>query len=239
MSNHLQLIPSPVEERLIECVRDGLELDLTATDSEATEDDMHGWGAERTIRAAVIRRLVRAGGDSDPRGIRLRGARIDGRLDLRQVDAVVPLSLSDCYLPSGADLSSARLQAVTLQRCLIEESIDLAGAQIDGVLDLAGSTVRDDHGAAINSDGLRVAANLVLNEAFSAVGPGALGAVNLIGATVGGELDASGAQLRNDSGPALGADRLKVGQALVLGGGFSAVGSPRRPPWSTNRAPPW
>ena len=50
------------------------------------------------------------------------------------------------------------------------------------------------------------------------------GAVHLIGAHIGGHLDCTGADLRNDSGPALDAYSLQVGQGMYLTGGFTATG---------------
>ena len=44
------------------------------------------------------------------------------------------------------------------------------------------------------------------------------------GARIGGDLDCNGATLRNDSGPALIADSLQVGQDMFLTGGFTATG---------------
>jgi hypothetical protein len=49
------------------------------------------------------------------------------------------------------------------------------------------------------------------------------GAVDLTGAYIGGQLVCSGAELRNDSGPALAADGLQVEQHLFLTGGFTAT----------------
>ena len=50
------------------------------------------------------------------------------------------------------------------------------------------------------------------------------GAVRLRGAHIGGHLDCDGAELRNDSGPALNADSLQVDQDMLLTGGFTATG---------------
>ena len=44
------------------------------------------------------------------------------------------------------------------------------------------------------------------------------------GARIGGQLDCSGAELRNDSGPALNAENLQVDQAMFLTDRFTATG---------------
>ena len=65
---------------------------------------------------------------------------------------------------------------------------------------------------------------MFLRGGFTATGAGDDGAVRLIGAHIGGQLDCDGASLRNDSGPALVADSLQVGQDMFLSGGFTATG---------------
>jgi hypothetical protein len=49
--------------------------------------------------------------------------------------------------------------------------------------------------------------------------------VLLSGAHIGGSLECDGAELRNDSGPALYADRLQVDQSMFIRYGFTATGS--------------
>ena len=71
---------------------------------------------------------------------------------------------------------------------------------------------------------------MFLRGGFTATGSGERGAVRLVGAHIGGQLDCSGAELRNDSGPALVADSLQVDQGLFR----SAAGSP--PPGSRRGA---
>src|SRR4029077_2814597 len=56
-------------------------------------------------------------------------------------------------------------------------------------------------------------------------GTGQAGTVRLTGARIGGSLECDGASLRNNSGPALLADDLQVGQDISLREGFTATGS--------------
>src|SRR5207344_134320 len=60
---------------------------------------------------------------------------------------------------------------------------------------------------------------------FTATGTGPSGAVRLLGAHIDGQLNYTGASLRNDSGPALTADGLEVDRGMSLTGGFSATGA--------------
>jgi hypothetical protein len=57
---------------------------------------------------------------------------------------------------------------------------------------------------------------LALDEGFRAVGHGELGAVQLLGAHVTGPMVLSGAELTNNTGPALGGDGLRVDGGLFL-----------------------
>ena len=73
--------------------------------------------------------------------------------------------------------------------------------------------------------GLRVGQAMYLRHGFTATGAGRAGAVRLFNASVGGNLECDGAVLRNDSGPALQAEGLRVGQAMYLRHGFTAAGA--------------
>ena len=84
----------PVEVELLRHVSEGTPLDLAAGEP-ISKAAMASWDAGRTIHAAVIRDILcgRLGGDPDPHGLRVRGARIAGRLDLEGVSASVNLEL--------------------------------------------------------------------------------------------------------------------------------------------------
>jgi hypothetical protein len=101
----------------------------------------------------------------------------------------------------------------------------LFGAHIGDQMDCGGADLRNDSGPALTAGGLQVGQNMFLSGGFTATGSGENGAVRLPGAHIGGPLDCSGADLRNDSGPALIADGLQVGQSMFLCGGFTATGS--------------
>jgi hypothetical protein len=74
---------SSVEQALADHVRRGEWLDLAGNEA-VDEAAMRSWGESRTCRAWVIRDILRGRlvADPDPHGLRLRGARIAGRLDL-------------------------------------------------------------------------------------------------------------------------------------------------------------
>jgi hypothetical protein len=195
---------------------------------------------------------------SVPHGLRLRGARITGRLDLENLATDVSLELKDCLLEEGVLARRARLAVFGLTGCQLEHpaeppldgadlicgtlslrgarvighnnigAVNLYGAAISGTLDCEGAKLRNDSGPALAANGLQVGLAMLLRWGFTATGTGRLGTVRLYGAHVGINLECDGAKLRNDSGPALAAEGLQVGRAMHLRSGFTATGNSDR-----------
>ena len=246
-----------LEELLVEHVACGEWLDLAVGGEAIDEAAMRSWGDSQTCRAAVIRDILRGRlvADPDPHGLRLRGARIAGRLDLQDLATNVHLELQDCLLEEGVCARRARLAGLVLTGCHIEHpaeppldgvrltcsvlgldrirvighaglgAVRLSGAQIGGRLDCAGAELSNDSGPALLADGLQVSRGMFLRDGFTATGSGEAGAVRLSGAQIGGRLDCAEAELSNDSGPAMRADGLHVDHDMWLCDGFSARGS--------------
>ena len=198
-----------VEQSLVEHVGRGEWLDLAADDEAVDEAAMRSWGESRTCRAAVIRDILRGrlAADPDPHGLRLRGARISGRLDLENLTTDVSLELRDCLLEEGVFARDARLASVSLAGCQLEHPDEPP-------LDAEGLTCR-----VLDLSRARI------------IGHADAGAVRLLGAHIGGSLCCAGANLRNDSGPALSGDALQVGGSMFL-----AMGSPPPAPARTVRS---
>ncbi len=246
-----------VEQSLVEHVDRGEWLDLAADNKAVDEAAMRSWGDSRTCRAAVIRDILRGrlAPNPDPHGLRLRGARISGRLDLANLTTEVSLQLRECLLEEGVLARDARLASVSLAGCQLEHpaeppldaegltcrvlelsgariighvsagAVRLFGAHIGGSFDCSRASLRNDSGPALSGDALQVGLSMFLRGGFTATGAGEASAVRLIGARIGGSFDCTGARLRNDSGPALQAHSLHVGQTMLLSGGFTATGS--------------
>jgi len=261
-SGYLDL--TEAERRLVQVVGSGDQLDLAGRKYRAGDlipaDVMRRWGRSHTVRASVIRDILRGRlvGRPDPRGIRLRGARISGRLDLNYLTATIPLSLTDCLLPDGIVASSATLPALILRGSLLAHrdlpplvarrltttvldlslatvtarcelaAVDLAGAEL-GLLDARGATLVNAGGPALGAEGLVVGQDVFLDGGFTATASGSLGAVQLAGARIGGQLVCADAAITGTNGSALSTDGLVVGQDLYLarltasGGGPAAV----------------
>jgi len=246
-----------VEQSLVERVGCGKLLDLVAEGEAVDATAMRSWGKSRAVRASVLRDILRGrlAADPDPHGVRLRGARIIGRLDLENLTTDVSLKLVVCLLEEGVVARDARLAALSLEGCQLEHpaeppldgarltcsvlslnsarvighakvgAVRLAGARIGGSLDCSAAELRNGSGPALDADNLQVDQHMYLDGGFTATGSGGDGAVRLLGAHIGGQLSCSGAKLHNGSGPALQAEGLQVGQNMFLRGGFTATGS--------------
>jgi hypothetical protein len=108
----------------------------------------------------------------------------------------------------------------------------LSSAQIGGRLNLEGARLTNERGPALSADGVRIAQEMLC----CAVGGkpfAAIGELQLAGAQIGGQLNFQGARLSNPSGPALGADGLRVSEDMfcqaVDGQPFEAIGELRIP----------
>jgi len=103
-------------------------------------------------------------------------------------------------------------------------ALSLVGADISSNLDCGSARLDRENtdGNVLNADGLKVGGDLFLNQEFTAAG-----ALSLIGADIGGNLECSGARLNraNDDRYALVADVLKVGDDVNLDSGFTAAGA--------------
>jgi hypothetical protein len=85
-------VPNPVEQQLVAAVKAGNELDLSTLPE-----------GERTLQASVLRDILRDHAVAAPgAGVRLRGAVIEGDLDLSQVKTSMTLELTDCRIAGFA-----------------------------------------------------------------------------------------------------------------------------------------
>src|SRR3979409_1046205 len=88
-----------VERALVEHVARGVVLDLVGNET-GDEPATRSWGESRTRTRVGVRDILRGrlAPDPDPHGVRLRGARIAGRLDLENITSTVALKLRGCLL---------------------------------------------------------------------------------------------------------------------------------------------
>ncbi|USX51355.1 hypothetical protein [Lentzea sp. HUAS12] len=176
-----------IERRLVEAARTGQWLTCTEPDD--------------VVPAELIRELLLGRhGELDPSGVRLRGARVDGALNLTRVKASVGLAFTDCTIEKPITALYASLPALIFNggRC-----------------------------AGIHADSLHVDTVLFLRSGVRIVSDSEPGAVRLVGAHIGEDLDLAGAEITNTAGPALEAGGLEVDGVVILRGGTRLRGHGR------------
>jgi hypothetical protein len=199
----------------------------------ADEDDLakaDGWRPERTVRAEVIGALLLGAGEAEPgfrTAVRLRGARITGRLDLMGATVDHPLVCEDCWFDEPIRCVEAITRTVRLVACRLP-AFNGARMRTEGIVNFAdsevGSGVRLDRAKVVgevsfrgaklgpNADGLALAADgmtvdgpVECNAGFTANG-----GVQLRGARIEGSLDLNDAELVRPGGNALTASRAVI-----------------------------
>ena len=152
--------------------------------------EMQAWGAERTVRAAVLRHLL-IGKDwpTDARGVRLHGIRVSGPLDLQAATLHCPLHLDSCFLDDKLV-------------CLDQAAATVLLADITGMLSCQDARLagRDDEGRSIAAYGMRVTGDVWLDKKFMASGE-----VSLRSSRIGGTLWLQGKLTADENEPALDA----------------------------------
>ncbi|MCS7481458.1 hypothetical protein ACFFQW_22845 [Umezawaea endophytica] len=193
-----------------------------------------------TIAASSIRDLLIAD-RLDPRGIRLRDARVEGALDLADIHSKRPLVLLDCRTDSPVLLDRANLSSVDLSGLVApavsaawlrldhyllmqdvrldggtaEWAVDLAEAQIGSHLSLRGAHLTGIE-YALHAPKLRTGSQVFLTDLRAS------GTVRLDGARIGGNLRGEGAHIHSATNAAfLGVD-MQVDDNLFLSRGFHA-----------------
>ncbi|MCB5167835.1 oxidoreductase [Streptomyces bambusae] len=241
--------------------RSGTVCDLSAHAADR-DDPMadRAWGPERSVRAEVIHRLLLGGPEPVPgrvASLKLRGARITGRLELSGGSVAPYVELNACRFDSEVQLSETRFTTLRmvncsvprieaarlhtegdlhLPRCRVARGIRLTDAQIGTDLLISQAVVqRDGRGRAIAADGLSVGQDLQaeLLETY--------GEVSLRGAKVGVSMSLRGARLRNPYGRrALNAPQLTVERTLYLTSvALDPAGDPgSTPPYGLGNTPP-
>ena len=233
-------------EELREAIQTGRLVDLRVGDAEA-DDPGRGsdWATERTVSAALLTDLLTEGNwPRQPRGLRLAGARITGKLDLEAAELACPVLMRACWFELPVELAEASIITLRLPECRLpflqahhlkargnveldegfvtDGMVFLAGAHIGGSLHFSRATLTNPDKPALFADGLTVEESMICREGFSAQGE-----VRLIGARIGGSLELDGATLNNPGRRALTADGITLGGNLFCRNEFSAKGEVR------------
>jgi hypothetical protein len=187
------------------------------------------------IRAEVIRALLLGGGERESGSVpavRLRGARIAGRLDLMGATVPMPLVCEDCHFDEQPRLVEAvtrtvrivksfmpgfngtrmRLQGIlNLWDCVVPGMVRLDQAKITGFLTLGAATIGTpgETAQAVAADGLSVDGGVELR------GLTASGLVSMEVAAISGSVDLTGARIANPGRRALSFSQAQIGGQLT------------------------
>ncbi|MFD9121033.1 pentapeptide repeat-containing protein [Streptomyces bottropensis] len=221
------------ERRVWDAFPLGAAVDFTTagpgTAEGGTAADGSGWGPERTVRARVLRALLLTAPqeEGEVAALKIAGARITGRLDLKYatVDSVV--RLSECHFDEVPDFSGAQFTYLNLTKSVLP-GLRSARMRVDGGLRLTECRFRGPvrlHGSQISGALFMERAEfrgqdgdepvLQLNQAtvgddIWAPEMRAHGQVRLTGASVAGRINLQDAQFDKPGGTALDAQNLTV-----------------------------
>jgi hypothetical protein len=200
----------PAEERLLASAREGELCEIDGTRPEAASP-------ENKVRAQFVRFLALGGDGGAPvheRGVWLRGAYIEGALDLQGCEGVRPLFLWNCRIDGAIILRDAGTRTINLggshvrgiagDGAKIGGSVFLSngftaqgaarflGAEIGGQLSCQNGRFENVGEDALNCDRVRVSGSVFLSNGFTAQGE-----VNFPGAEIGGQFACNGGTFSN------------------------------------------
>jgi hypothetical protein len=244
-------IPRTVEELVTAALVQGVQANFDEWREKkpdvASESDVD-WQDARTLRGEFVVALctsAKKGTRSFPRGIRIKGARIQGDIDLTTVSIDMLLVLERCRIEGHVLLRDCTARLINLAASRVcgevsgdrfratagvhlrkgfttEGAVRLSGAVIDGDLDFSGATI-------LNQKDKRLPRKLKPDENYAlrldrARVKGSIflrdidasGPVRLLDAEVGGNVELERATLKSPDDDALLADNARIVGSLVL-----------------------
>jgi hypothetical protein len=186
------IILSEWVRRLRRAAETGEPLDLAAGE-EIDPTQAASWGPERSVPPRALRVvLIDPDCRVDARGLNVRGARFDGRIDLAFVDFPHPLRLVECASTVALDVEGGCFRDLELRRLYSQGEVRVQGAQIGAELNLSGATLRNAEGRAtatvdppnpvLNLTGAKIINDVVAKD-FTVEGM-----VQALGVRIGGQL---------------------------------------------------
>ena len=219
-----------VEVRLIETTASGSEADFRAGDEAAVDaEKAKSWGADRKVGADFLAWLCtspKAAAMVTHKGVRVRGVRVEGVLDLAMAKVPFPLAIVASYIPDVVDCSGAELDSlefdgssigvingrsarvmvdVRLRNLPAASKLDLSNGRIGGDLDLSGSRFANKVEETVYADYLSVGRDFVMTNGFTSEG-----SVRLAGASIRGDINCAGGSFLRPDGVALNASGIDV-----------------------------
>lgn len=177
---------SKAERSLWEAFPAGRWVDLRARDP--VQDDpgsADGWGPDRTIRAEVIALLLLGAAAAEPGrfpAVRLRGARVAGRLDVMGATLSCALVCEHCWFDTAPRFVEATTKTVRFVECSVA-GFNGARMRVEGILNFYRTKVA----TLVRLDGATVAGEVCLRE--TVIGGAQDEALAARGLAVDGDLD--------------------------------------------------
>ncbi len=225
----------------------------SSNEEENNPENADQWGNDRVLHAKKIKWLC-----TDPKaaklvthqGIQIKGARIEGELNLQFVEMGFPLVFSECAFDKTIYLQYAQIRVLHLGGThtgrIEADSLDVKGSvflnngfKAKGGVRLGSATIGgnlecdnsefikpsesiDPDGRALFADGINVKGSVFLRNGFKAKGE-----VRLPGANIGEMLDCIKGEFINPGKDALVADGINVKGSVLLRDDFKAQGAVR------------
>jgi hypothetical protein len=213
---------------------------------------LEGEENERTVRGDVLARILTgqlaANDEAAPRAaLRLTGPVVTGVLNLGGATIPAGVSMRTCTFVEAPMIEDATLRSLRMPGCIVPAleatnlsvlgnlelndrfqcsgTMKLVGARVEGDLRLSGAVLGPEARPDLDAETRALlASRLRVSGALLARGLVAVGQLRLISARIGGLCSLVGATLVNPGGIALQAERMEVGESVLLQGGFRAEG---------------
>lgn len=237
---------SEAERQLFEAAGTGALVDLRTGDPDLDDPaQVDNWTSARAVRAELLVSLITGARILDGerlKAVRLRGARIDGPLDLEAATLLCPLLLQDCYFGQPINLKEATALSISLPGCQVpgvdasqlvvrsnlalnqgfiaRGEVRLVGAHVGGALNFRKARLMNPNGHALQAARLAVDGTMFCDDSFTAHGE-----VGMLGAHIGSVLTFGPSNLINPNGRALFAPRLIVDGEMLCWGGLITEGA--------------
>src|SRR5918999_2323355 len=174
---------TPAERRVWRAFPRGGAVEFRTGDADDDPGRGGDWGAERTVRAEVLRELL-LGDVSEPgqvAALRLTGARITGLLNLQYGTVPQPIRLMGCHFDETPNLYGAQTRQLNLSESYLP-GLGAATIRVDGVLRLTDCRIP----GTVRLGGARISGALFLDRAhLGGDGGAAVAAMELNQASVG------------------------------------------------------
>lgn len=126
------LMPTELEKEMISAAEAGKVFDRGG--GPFSPEAMRAWGTDRTVRSCVLRSLLVGNDSVAAKGVRLRGIKIEGHLDLEAATVPCPLCLDSCYFDGPRPVFKfGAVSLLELKRCHLA---GLAAEHGPGVLNM-------------------------------------------------------------------------------------------------------